>query len=45
MNNKETDLNNEYNTVYEEDEFSLAIIGISCAVPGAENIEQFWDLL
>jgi len=29
----------------EENEFSLAIIGLSCAVPGAENIDQFWKLL
>lgn len=27
------------------DEYSLAIIGISCAVPGAENPEEFWNLL
>lgn len=29
----------------EENEFSLAIIGLSCAVPGAANIDQFWTLL
>lgn len=28
-----------------EDEFSLAIIGISCAVPGADNPEEFWNML
>lgn len=33
------------NTPQEEDEFSLAVIGVSCAVPGAENATEFWELL
>jgi len=30
---------------FEEDDFSLAIIGLSCAVPGADNPQEFWKLL
>ncbi len=29
----------------DSDDFSLAIIGMSCAVPGAENVNEFWNLL
>ncbi|MBN2656328.1 MAG: amino acid adenylation domain-containing protein [Spirochaetales bacterium] len=31
--------------VDESDEFSLAIIGLSCEVPGADDPIQFWELL
>lgn len=27
------------------DDFSIAIVGYSCAVPGAENSEEFWRML
>ncbi len=37
--------NNMNNNESDYDEFTLAITGISCAVPGAENSEEFWDLL
>ncbi len=29
----------------DSDDLTLAIIGMSCAVPGAENVEEFWELL
>jgi len=30
---------------FEDDEYSLAVIGMSCVVPGAEDTQAFWDLL
>ncbi len=29
----------------EDEHFGIAIIGISCRFPGADNIKQFWDNL
>lgn len=29
----------------ENDEYSLAVIGMSCIVPGAKDTQEFWDLL
>lgn len=36
-----------YNTSSQDDanDLSLAVIGMSCAVPGAANIDEFWELL